>query len=128
MSRADLPPEHRCDEIGCDAEWTVEETHGCEVLRYCDAHHRRRVLARYPNTVVALGELRDGAPTEQCVVPRRRYTIGQPESVADVAGNLMSGPEALPHGTPVLVIALPDVEPERVQRILRAVQEAKYSE
>lgn len=69
------------------------------------------------NTVVALGELRTAASGE-CF-------ITDPHNGSSVAWNLVLGDEKLPEGTPVLVVALPDVEPETIQRIIWAVQETK---
>ena len=78
-------------------------------------------MSKGRNTVVALGEL------HRSVGWLGDYTILEPGSVRNVAKNLMTGAEPLEEGTPVLVVALPDVEPETVQRIVRAVQETRFA-
>lgn len=79
----------------------------------------------YPNTVVALGYLHDEGDTAYSL---QQYDIVDPTNNRPVAYNLMAGDEPLAHGTPVLVVVLPSVEPERIQRIMRVVQAAKYDE
>jgi hypothetical protein len=87
------------------------------------------------NTIIALGKLRENPlqvqpPCPPCSIVYYAAPYGDPNLEDDVATGLMTGDEQLPVDTPVLVIALPDVDRDvlyaeiaRLRRIEAAARE-----